>query len=100
MVEAVLWSVLVDVLGLPVAALPDAASNDDTVILVRCSPSTPGSCVSCSLCSVTGGYETWPIERRGIMVMFEVRYWEDRPEGGLKQIGPMWKVEDAFARLR
>ncbi len=32
-------------------------------------------------------------------LMVEIRYWDQRPEGGFKPTRPLWKVEDCFARL-
>lgn len=32
-------------------------------------------------------------------VHFEVRGWEERPPEGFRPIRPLWRVEDAFARL-
>jgi len=31
--------------------------------------------------------------------MFEVRAWDEKPAEGFKPIRPLWRVEDAFARL-
>lgn len=33
------------------------------------------------------------------LVMFETRAWEEKPAEGFKPIRPLWRVEDAFARL-
>src|SRR5690606_24181672 len=32
-------------------------------------------------------------------VTVEVRYWDERLEGGFKPLQPVWRVEDAFAQL-
>ena len=85
---------------LPVAALADAASNDDTVLVGRLLDEHAGELPRLQL--VLGDRGSRNLAHRAARdhrVMFEVRYWEDRPEGGFKPIRPIWRVEDTFAQL-
>jgi len=93
-------AVAVDVLGLPVAALADAASNDDTVLVGRLLDEHAPRLPRLELVLGDRGFRNLAHRAaRDHSVMFEVRYWEERPEGGFKPIQPMWRIEDAFARL-
>lgn len=93
-------AVLVDVLGLPVAALADAASNDDTVLGGRLLDEHAARLPRLELVMGDRGFRNLAHRAASTHgLMFEVRGWEEKPEGGFKPIRPMWRVEDCFARL-
>lgn len=83
-------AVLVDVLGLPVAALAGAASNDDTVLVGRLLDEHAPQLPRLQLVMGERGFRNLAHRAaRDHGVMFEVRYWEERPEGGFK---PRWML--------
>jgi putative transposase len=93
-------TVLVDVLGLPVAVRADAARHNDVKtarwLLEEHLPTLPRA----QLLMGDRGFRLLADRMaadHGLMV--EIRYWDQRPEGGFKPIRPLWKVEDCFARL-
>lgn len=93
-------AVLVDYLGLPVAATCTAADRNDVRIgaelLDTALPGLP------RVSTVMGDRGFRGLAHRTAsrhQVMFEVKYWDERPEGGFRPIRPLWRVEDSFARL-
>lgn len=93
-------TLVVDVLGLPVAVRADSARPNDVKtgrwLLDEHLPQLPRA----QLVMADRGFRLLAnrlAAEHGVMV--EIRYWDERPEGGFKPIRPLWKVEDAFARL-
>lgn len=93
-------SIVVDTLGLPVAARAGSARPHDskvgTLLLDDALPHLP----RVGLVLADRGYRAAGHHVASVHgVMFEVRGWDERPEEGFRPIKPMWRVEDAFARL-
>ena len=93
-------SIIVDTLGLPVAARADSARPHDSrvgkLLLDDALPHLP----RVELVLADRGYRATAhhvVSNHG--VMFEVRGWDERPPEGFRPCLPMWRVEDAFARL-
>jgi transposase len=93
-------TVIIDVLGLPVAAKATSARPHDSTVgralLDEVLPEMP----RVSLVMADQGYRTIAEHVAAEhLVMFEWRAWEEKPAEGFKPIRPLWRVEDAFARL-
>jgi len=93
-------TILIDVLGLPVAVRCDPARHNDHktgwALLDAELPHLPRA----QLVLADRGFRgTAHRVASGHDVMMEIRYWHERPEGGFRPIRPLWKVEDCFARL-
>lgn len=93
-------SIVVDTLGLPVAARAGSARPHDskvgTLLLDDALPHLPRvGLVLADRGHRAAGHHVASVHG----VMFEVRGWDERPEEGFRPVKPMWRVEDAFARL-
>lgn len=93
-------SMLVDILGLPVAVkVTSSRPHDSTVgreLLDEVLPELP----SVRAVLVDRDYRALAHHAAAQhVVTVEVRYWDTKPEGGFKSLQPVWRVEDAFAQL-
>ena len=93
-------SVVIDVLGLPVAARADSARPHDSKVFKLLLDDLLPTLPRVEIVLADRGYRAAAHHVAGRHgVMFEVRGWEERPTEGFKPIRPMWRVEDCFARL-
>jgi transposase len=92
--------VLIDVIGLPVAARATSARPHDSTVARELLDEVLPEMTRVSLVMGDQGYRSIAEHVAGThLVTFEVRAWEEKPAEGFKPIRPLWRVEDAFARL-
>ena len=93
-------SIVVDTLGLPIVARADSARPHDSKVGKRLLDDVLPLLPRVALVVADPGYRAAGHHVASMHgVMFEVRGWDERPPEGFKPIKPMWRVEDAFARL-